>query len=381
MRTLFVDNESKLLELCQLIADSDVVAIDTEFMREKTYYAQLCLIQLATDKVIACVDPLAISDMSPLLDLLYQPERLKILHAARQDLEIFFDQKGEIPKPIYDTQVAATLLGHGDQLGYAKLVNAMMSVEVDKDHSRTDWSKRPLDEAQVRYAENDVRYLIPMYREQMKRLSELGRETWLQVDFDNLSDLKLYAPNLKDIWKRIKGTRILKRNQFAVIQQLAIWREEKARKSNCPRKWVIADDAMIDLARRLPQTTDAMEQLRGWKSSLKKYADELLDQIERSVSLPENQWPKLERHVPLSVQQDALVDFLMGIVRLRAIANEVTPTVLATRKELEKLVLKEKDLSVLTGWRFEFVGNDLMQFLDGRKTISIIDDTIKLEQK
>lgn len=381
MQTLFVDNEAKLAELCQLIAESDVVAIDTEFMREKTYYAQLCLVQLATDNVIACVDPLALPDLSPLLDLLYEPQRLKILHAARQDLEIFFDLTGKVPKPVYDTQIAATLLGHGDQLGYAKLVKAMMSVNVDKDHSRTDWSKRPLDEAQIAYAENDVRYLIPMYRDQMQQLSAKGRESWLQADFDNLTNSKLYAPHKENLWKRIKGTRILKRNQLAVIQQLAIWREEKAKSSNCPRKWVVSDDAMIDLARRLPRSLEAMEQLRSWKGSLKKYADEIAELIEQSSQLPEDQWPVIEHSVVLSVKQDALVDFLMGIVRLRAIANDVTPAVLATRKELERLVLHHDDVSVLKGWRFELVGNDLKQFMDGKKTIRINRDEINLESQ
>ena len=379
MRTLFVNDESSLKELCQLLTESEVVAMDTEFMRERTYYAQLCLIQLATDQFIACVDPLALDDLTPLLDLLYDPGRLKILHAARQDLEIFFDLRGDLPRPIFDTQIAATLLGHGDQLGYANLVKAMMSINVDKEHARTDWSKRPLDEAQVVYAENDVRYLIPMYRQQMQQLVELGRESWLQADFENLTDKELYAPHRDNLWKRIKGTRILKRNQLAVIQQLAIWREEKAQSKNCPRKWVIPDDVMIDLARRLPSTVDAMERLRGWKSSMNKYAQALLEQINAAKQMPESEWPVLEKGVSLSVQQEALVDFLMGIVRLKAIENGVTPAVLATRKDLERLVIKQNDVAVVKGWRFELVGNDLQSFLQGSKTIRIHRDKIDLE--
>ena len=379
MRTLFVNNETTLKELCQLMAESDVVAMDTEFMRERTYYAQLCLIQLATDQFIACVDPLAIGDLTPLLDLLYDHGRLKILHAARQDLEIFFDLRGDLPKPIYDTQIAATLLGHGDQLGYANLVKAMMSVNVDKEHARTDWSKRPLDEAQIVYAENDVRYLIPMYRQQMQQLSKLGRESWLQADFENLTDRELYAPQKENLWKRIKGTRVLKRNQLAVIQQLAIWREEKARSKNYPRKWVVSDDVMIDLARRTPASVIAMEKLRSWKSSMNKYAEELLEQINAAKQIPEAQWPILENGVSLSVEQEALVDFLMGIVRLKALANGVTPAVLATRKDLERLVLNQNDIAVTKGWRFELVGNDLQQFLRGSKTIHIHRDGINLE--
>lgn len=379
MRTLFVNDESTLAELCQFIARSDVVAMDTEFMRERTYYAQLCLIQLATDEVIACVDPLAIGDLNPLLDLLYEPKRLKILHAARQDLEIFFDLRGDVPRPVYDTQIAATLLGHGDQLGYAKLVKAMLSVNVDKDHSRTDWSKRPLDDAQIKYAENDVRHLIPMYRMQMEQLTKLGRESWLQADFDNLTDKNLYAPQKENLWKRIKGTRILKRNQLAIIQQLAVWREEVAQKTNSPRKWVIPDDVMLDLARRKPSSLEAMEKLRGWKSSMKKYANEILQQIERAKQTDESQWPVEDDTIILTTEQEALVDFLMGIVRLSAVANDVAPTVLATRKDLDRLVQNKTDVAVLKGWRNELVGGALVKFLNGEKTIRIHRDGFELE--
>jgi len=376
---LFVNDETTLNELCDLLGQSDVVAMDTEFMRERTYYAQLCLIQLATDQFIACVDPLALDNLKPLLDLLYDPKRLKILHAARQDLEIFFDLTGELPRPVFDTQIAATLLGHGDQLGYAKLVKAMLSVNLDKEHSRTDWSKRPLDDEQIVYAENDVRYLIPMYRKQIEQLSVLGREDWLRADYENLTDKSLYAPHRENLWKRIKGTRILKRNQLAIIQQLAIWREEKAQNLNCPRKWVVSDDVMIELARRQPSTLEALERLRGWKGSMKKFADELLEQIRIARQLNETQWPEPESTFSMTVEQDALVDFLMGFVRLRALANDVAPAVLATRKDLERLVQNESDVPVLTGWRFELVGSDLSQFLQGNKTIHIHRNKIDIE--
>lgn len=379
MRTLFVNDKSTLAELCQIIARSDVVAMDTEFMRERTYYAQLCLIQLATDEIIACVDPLAIDDLKPLLELLYDPQRLKILHAARQDLEIFFDLTGDVPKPVYDTQIAATLLGHGDQLGYAKLVKEMLSVNVDKEHSRTDWGKRPLDDAQISYAENDVRYLIPMYRQQIEQLKAKGRETWLQADFDNLTDIELYAPKKQFLWKRIKGTRILKRRQLAILQQLAIWREELAKKINSPRKWVVPDDVMLDLARRIPSNLEAMEKLRGWKSGLKKYADDILDQISLAKQIDETQWPVQDTSIQLSIKQEAIVDFLMGIVRLRAIENDVAPAVLATRKDLDQLVLKNDDVPLLKGWRYELVGSDLKKFIDGEKSIRIHLDKIELE--
>jgi ribonuclease D len=371
MEELYVDTQEKLSNLCSLIESSDVIAIDTEFLREKTYYAQLCLIQIATDEVLACVDPLRIPNLDSFLDLLYQPHRIKVLHSARQDLEIFFDLKGELPKPIFDTQVAATLLGYGDQVGYANLVKAMLSKNVDKEHARTDWSQRPLDEAQIHYALNDVRYLIPMYRQQQRRLFEKGREQWLQVDFDSLTDKRLYAPHPEELWRRVKGTRILKRGQLVVLQQLTMWREQRARELNRPRKWILPDDVLVDIARRCPGSMEALEKIRGWNNYTKKYASDILTVIKQTKSIPESQWPVAERATSLTIEQEAIVDLLMGVVRMRAVENDVTPAVLVTRKELENLVLGERNISVLSGWRREFVGHELLQLLDGDKSVSI----------
>ena len=371
MKELFIDSQDNLLKLCSLIEASDVIAIDTEFLREKTYYAQLCLIQIATDDLIACVDPLSIPKLDPFLDLLYQPERLKVLHSARQDLEIFFDLTGELPKPIFDTQIAATLLGYGDQLGYANLVKAMMSISVDKEHARTDWSKRPLDDAQIHYAMNDVRYLIPIYHQQLKRLTEMGRELWLQTDFDYLSDKRLYSPEPEQLWKRVKGTRMLKRGQLVVLQQLSMWREQRAKEWNRPRKWVLPDDVLVDIARRCPASMEALEKIRGWNNYIKKSAIEILKLIEKANSVPESQWPVADRAKPLTVQQEALADLLMSVVRICALENDVTPAVLVTRKELESLVVGERNLSVLSGWRQELVGRELLDCIDGKKVISV----------
>jgi len=376
MKELYVDSQDKLSDLCAQIESSDVIAIDTEFLREKTYYAQLCLIQIATDDILACVDPLAISSLDPLLDLLYQPDRVKVLHSARQDLEIFFDLKSELPKPIFDTQIAATLLGYGDQVGYANLVKAMLGNTVDKEHARTDWSQRPLDDAQVHYALNDVRYLIPIYRQQQEWLSEKGREQWLQTDFESLTDKELYAPQPEQLWQRVKGTRILKRGQLVILQQLTMWREQRAKELNRPRKWILPDEVLVDIARRCPGSQEAMEKIRGWNNFIKKHASDILAVIKQARSIPESEWPVAERAIPLTVEQEAIVDVLMGVVRMRAIENDVTPAVLVTRKELESLVLGERDINVLTGWRREFVGDELLQFLVGKKLISISENKL-----
>ncbi|WP_455208326.1 ribonuclease D [Kaarinaea lacus] len=378
MQELYVDTQDKLSNLCSLIESSDVIAIDTEFLREKTYYAQLCLIQIATDNLLACVDPLTISNLDPLLELLYQAHRVKVLHSARQDLEIFFDLKGELPKPVFDTQIAATLLGHGDQVGYANLVKAMLSKSIDKEHARTDWGQRPLEEAQIHYALNDVRYLIPIYRQQQKMLSEKGRVQWLQSDFDSLTDISLYAPHPEQLWKRVKGTRILKRGQLAVLQQLTMWREQRAKDSNRPRKWVLPDEVLVDIARRCPGSMDALEKIRGWNNFIKKHASDILSIIAHAKSLPESQWPVADHAIPLTTEQEAIVDLLMSVVRMRALENDVTPAVLVTRKELENLVVGERNINVLSGWRREFVGEELLQFLDGKKLISISDHKLAI---
>jgi ribonuclease D len=380
MEERFVDTQEQLADLCRELADCDVVAIDTEFLREKTYYAQLCLIQIATEDMIACVDPLNIDDLSPFLDVLYEPQRTKVLHSARQDLEIFFDWRGEVPKPIFDTQVAATLLGYGDQLGYAKLVKAMLGHSVDKEHTRTDWSRRPLEDAQVHYAMDDVRFLIPIYREQLRRLRQRGREGWLQEDFDKLTDNRLYLPHPEDLWRRIKGGRTLKPRQLVVLQQLAIWREQQARALNRPRKWLMSDDVIVDIARRGPGSPEALEKIRGCNSFIKNSAADILDTVNAAKSLPEPQWPVLERVATLTVQQEAMVDVLMSIVRVRAQENDVTPAVLVTRKELEHLVLDRDHGAVVTGWRYELVGKELLECLEGKRMITIDKERVVIDR-
>jgi ribonuclease D len=376
MEEWFVDTPAQLSELCDRLEDCDAVAIDTEFLREKTYYAQLCLIQIASKDLIACVDPLAIENLKPFLDLLYEPQRTKVLHSARQDLEIFFDWRGELPRPIFDTQIAATLLGYGDQLGYAKLVQGMLGQTINKEHARTDWTRRPLEEAQLQYAMDDVRFLLPIYEEQLQRLKARGRERWLEDDFERLTDTRLYLPDPAELWRRVKGARNLKPKQLVVLQQLARWREDRARDSNRPRKWLLSDDVMVDIARRSPSSLEALEKIRGWNSFTKKHAQDILEQSRLARSIPEQQWPVAERITSLSAQQEAMVDLLMSLVRVRAMENDVTPAVLATRKDLEHLVLDRNNGAVLTGWRYELVGKELIECLNGEKIITIQDNNV-----
>lgn len=379
MQNSIVNTQHALLSLCDKISQSNLVAIDTEFLRDKTYYGKLCLIQIATDDVITCVDPLHVENLEPLLECLYEPGILKIMHSARQDLELFYDLTGKVPQPVYDTQIAATLLGYGDQTGYAKLVKSLMSVNLDKSHARTDWSQRPLDDSQIEYALDDVRYLIPMYRKQWQMLIDKGRTSWLDDDFRRLTDLSLYCPDQDDLWTRVKGARNMKGVQLAVLQRLAIWREDLAKQLDRPRRWLLSDDMLVELAKRQPLTVAALEKIRGCNSHVKKNARKLFTVIGEAKNLPKEAWPKDNRPDNLSLEQEALVDFMMGIVRVRAMENEVTAAVLTTRKDLEKLVLGETEFEMMHGWRNELIGRELRNFLNGNETIRVQNNHIVID--
>lgn len=372
MQELFVDTDAGLAELCESLRGQPVLALDTEFLREKTYYAKLCLIQVAADGLVACIDPLALDDLDPLLDILYDTSVVKVLHSARQDLEIFFDLRGDLPRPVFDTQVAATLLGHGEQVGYANLVQQMLGVELDKMATRTDWSQRPLETEQLRYAEDDVRYLYRIYHQQVEQLETRGRTAWLAEDFQALTALENYALLPEQQWQRVRGTQKLKGAQLAVLRGLAAWREQRAQASNRPRRWVLKDEILVDMARRAPKDMAGLEKIRGLESrSVQKNGAALLQIIRQELeSAPEN-WPQKPEGRRLSPDQDALVDLLIAVLRLRAAENDVSPTVLANRKELEALVAGKQDCPVLHGWRGELAGHDLQAVLAGEKALCV----------
>lgn len=374
MQEMFVDTEAGLLDLCELLRDQPVLALDTEFLREKTYYAKLCLLQVASEDVVACVDPLALNNLDPLLEILYDPTVTKVLHSARQDLEIFFDLRGDLPRPIFDSQVAATLLGFGDQIGYANLVRQMLGVELDKLATRTDWSQRPLDEEQLHYAADDVRYLFIIYHQQVEALNNKGRMDWLQEDFKALTDLTTYASLESELWRRVKGTQKLKGVQFAILRGLAIWREQRAQASNRPRRWIIKDEVLCDIARRGPQDLAGLEKIRDLESRfIKQQGEIILKVIKDAKNTPPEGWPVRPEGKRLTAAQDALVDMLMAVLRTRGAENEVSPALLANRKELEALVLGSNDSPILHGWRGELAGHDLQAVLAGQKFLAVED--------
>ncbi|MFW5425803.1 MAG: ribonuclease D [Methylophagaceae bacterium] len=380
MTVQYIDTEADLIQFCQQIANSTWITVDTEFLREKTYYPQLCLIQVANDDHIACIDPLAISNLEPLLELIYNPEVTVVFHAARQDLELFYLLRDTPPSNVFDTQIAATVLGYGDQVGYGNLVKQCINVDLDKAHSRTDWTKRPLDPAQITYAADDVRYLRDVYKLLTQQLADKNRTHWLEDDFSTLTNIDTYKPDPDNIWRKVKGFGRLKGVQLAILKQLAAWREKRAIKSNRPRRWILKDDVLLDLAKLAPESIDKFSMIRGLEANtISRYGDTLLAEIKQAKSVPKEQWPVLKKVQPLSQQQNAIVDALMALVRKFCDEQSIAPVAVASRKEIERMVSGETDLPILQGWRNEIVGHHLKDFLDGK--LSITADTTQLNTK
>ncbi len=374
-------NSSDLLEqLCQQLSDCTWMALDTEFMREKTYSPQFCLLQIATTDCVACIDPLAIDSLEPLLDIIYRTDIVKIFHASRQDLEIFYNLRGNIPVPIFDTQLAAPLLGQTDQIGYANLVNALLDINLPKTHSRTDWSYRPLSPEQLEYAADDVVYLAQLYKIMTDQLSSLGRETWLERDFEALAQNSLYenAPALA--WNRIRSAWKLKGASLSSLQLLAEWREARAQQSNRPRNWIMKDDALFEIARQRPDSIEKLKRIRGLpEPTVRKHGESIISLLQNAADRAPIPAKTPTKPSKKSAEKEALLDILMSVTRLYAAQEKINPTTLASRKELEKLLNNPDECSLLNGWRKALIGEKLLHFLNGSQSLSVRNNKVIIE--
>ncbi len=382
MLEFYVETSRQLKDLCSRLNKSDWLAIDTEFIRENTFYPELCLLQVANESIAACIDPLAIDDLSDLLELIYNPNVVKVLHAARQDLEIFYHRWTKIPPAVFDTQLAATLSGLGDQPGYAASVKAVLGIELDKAQVRTDWRKRPLDELQIRYALNDVIYLGRLYQKMIDRLSRLGRENWLDDDFRTLTDPATYESPPDTQWKRVRGRQKLRRKQLMVLKQLAAWRENRAIKRNKPRQWILSNDSLLHLAKAMPSDLSQLMRVDGLdKKSAKRFGDELLALIKDAGASPPEEWPdEAERFPKLTLQQEALADLLMCTLKVRAAEHGINPAIIASRRDIEKLAGGDRSLEALGGWRRKVAGGALLEMLEGHLSVRVETSRVTLAQ-
>ena len=333
------------------------VALDTEFTRIRTYYARLALVQLCAGDAVVCIDPLAV-DIAPLLDFLYRTDVLKIVHAGRQDLEVFYDLRGDTPRPVFDTQIAAAFAGFSDQIGYGALVEALVGVKLPKLHTRTDWEARPLSDEQLRYAEDDVRYLPAAYDALRERLATAARLPWAEEEFAALTDKKLYANAPADAYRRVKQGSVLPPATQPVLQRLAEWREQAAQKQDLPRAWVAPDTALIELARAQPTTRAALDELQLLPpGAVRRWGAEVLRAIETGRQAPaETLWPETRA---LDAAEQSRVERMLQRVRAVAQAAQLAPAVLASRRAVIELV-RAGTGPLTRGWRYDLLGRELL---------------------
>jgi ribonuclease D len=360
----------ELIAFCKASHDVDWLALDTEFIRESTYYPNLCLVQIASERDIVCIDTIAINDLSSLKELLYQPSITKIFHSVSQDLEIFVNLYDAVPTPIFDTQIAASILGYGEQVSYAHLVNEICGVELDKSLSRTNWERRPLSENEIRYAVDDVKYLAKVYLYLKDKLSADERSHWAESECTNLSAVEKYKTDASKVWKTVKGGGKLNSNQLNALKQLAQWREHQAIAENKPRRWILSDKALRNLAIEQPTDLDALQHLEDINRNHAAYADALIEEIQQAQKIPTSDWPEASLFGPLSNEQRKLVKQGQAFIRERAEQLNISPSMLATRSVVENLIRGKRDLDILTSWKKELAGDDLVKLIETSLTES-----------
>ena len=358
----YINTPDQLTVLCEQIKKESWLALDTEFLREKTYYPKFCLLQIATPEWVACVDPIALPNLDQLFEAIYNPDIVKVFHSCRQDLEIFFQATGKLPAPVFDTQVAAPLLGFQDNPGYAMLVSSFLGINLNKAHTRADWSKRPLTASEIEYAADDVIYLCKIYQIMVEKLTELGRIDWLIQDFADLSNPEHYRVDPEKAWFRVKGKNKLTGKQLSIIQSLAAWRERIAQAEDRPKSWLLRDELLFDLAKLQPENVQELARVRGINErSVNRYGKELCQLITEAKNRPPQPLNDKDRSAKKTQQQEAILDILTALVRVRAEENALNPSILATRKDLEDLLLNDDDeLPLLHGWRYSMAGKELV---------------------
>ncbi|MBN8931033.1 MAG: ribonuclease D [Rhizobium pusense] len=364
-----IETTAALAEACTELAKSEFITIDTEFLRETTFWPELCLVQMASPTLEVLVDPLAKGlDLTPLFELMANPDVVKVFHAARQDIEIIYHLGGLIPHPIFDTQVAAMVCGFGDSISYDQLVQKIKNVQIDKSSRFTDWSRRPLTEKQLDYALADVTHLRDVYLSLKAQLEREGRSLWLTEEMDILESRDTYDMHPDDAWLRLKS-RLRKPTELAILKFVAAWREREARSRNVPRSRVLKDDAIFEIAQQQPKDAEALSRLRtipkGWERSASGNA--IVETVNAALALPKEEMPKAPRHSHAPEGSGAAVELLKVLLKLTADKHGVAAKVIANSDDLDKIAAEGEKATVaaLTGWRRELFGNVALKLVNG----------------
>jgi ribonuclease D len=379
--TIISDSQT-LAAFCTRQKDADFIAVDTEFMRERTYWPVLCLVQVAGPAEAAAIDALEPGiDLAPLLDLMGAPSTLKVFHAARQDVEIFYQLMGTVPAPLFDTQIAATVCGFGDAASYETLVGKLAHAALDKSSRFTDWSHRPLSERQIRYALDDVVHLRTVYTKLQQRLAENGRAGWFAEEMAALLDPAPYRSEPAEAWRRFRFRGRVDARFFGVLREVAAWREEAAQRRNLPRGRIIKDEAVLEIAAHAPKTIDALARTRGLGKGVAegKLGGEILDVIRRGLAAAQSV------PLPAAGRPDAppgagpLIELLRVLLKHRCEEHQVAQRLVASAEDLEAIAADNcAAVPALSGWRYEIFGRDALALKHGRLALTVKHNRIAL---
>ena len=374
----YIDSNQMLAQFCARLTNATYCVIDTEFVRESTYYPELALIQIASGDQLACIDPLAISEFTPLAELLVEDSLLKVFHSSSQDLEILYQKFGQVPTPVFDTQLAAAVLGYNHQISYADLVQQITGVTLEKKHTRANWTRRPLSEDELDYAMDDVRYLLAVYETLSEKLESSRRYGWMEKDLRSMSDPASYQVDMVQLWKRLKGVQKLKGEKLQIASELVQWRETLAQRQNRPRRWIVKDETIVDIARQKPVDIEALSRIRDLSDkTVHRHGDKLLQIVANATQVDMSQWPQHDKQKSLNKQQLALGDCLMALCRMIADQNQIALATLATRKDIDNLLINQKSSRLTQGWRFAMAGEQLLEFIHGQSSISVDQEKLR----
>lgn len=366
-----ITTTAELTEFCRQAATHPYVTVDTEFLRERTYYSRLCLVQLAMpgtgDETAVLVDPMVDGiSLDPLYDLFRNEDVVKVFHAARQDLEIFFVEGGVIPRPLFDTQVAAMVCGFGEQVGYETLVRKIAKAPLDKTSRFTDWSRRPLTDAQKSYALADVTHLRVIYEDLMRQIQKSGRESWVAEETSSFYDPSLYVVKPEEAWQRVK-TRTASGKFLAVVRELARFREGFAQSKNIPRSRVFKDDALLELASTKPKSGQDLSRSRLLLREARRgeIADGILAAVNAGLACPPEDYPRVDNDKSSLQVNPALADLLRVLLKAKSENAGVAPRMIASTSELDELAAGKRKVPSLSGWRHEVFGRDALRLCSG----------------
>lgn len=374
-----ISTTSELSEACTALARHDYVTVDTEFMRETTFWPKLCLIQMAGPGEALIVDPLAEGiDLAPFYALMADERIVKVFHAARQDIEIVHVQAGLIPHPIFDTQVAAMVCGFGDSISYVNLVKRIAGKDLDKTSRFTDWARRPLSQKQLHYALGDVTHLRDIYEHLKADLAKTGRAHWLGEEMATLTDPKTYVTHPEDAWKRLK-LKVRNRKGLAVLMELAAWRERQAQAQNVPRNRVLRDEALYDIANHAPTDVAKLSELRTLSEGFSRSARarEIVDVVKLGLARDPSSVPPLHSGTPNQGDAGATIDLLRVLLKAAAQRHGVAPRLIADSEDLERIALEnEPDVPAMSGWRRELFGENALRLKRGELALMMSDGEV-----